>query len=300
MINRSVFIVFILVLSGCGAKKVVKTQNVNIDSCDHGNNSVSQDYNAQRINEQNGCENLHSGAVQPHVHQYNNLHDHRTGDDIYDVEYGGEYGFSYDDHFGNDANIYDPLEKYNRFMFAINYQIDRFLFRPLSLIYKRFVPKWSKDRINNVLDNMRQPFYAVQGILTLNPKMFAVSTVRFVLNTTMGFFGMFDFAYKFKKIATMKTSGEQMLKSAKFRTGPYIMLPIFGPSFCRGALGIVIDRSIDPLNFMLSRSVTFSRGIVKGITIRSNLSSVTDQIEKNSIDKYAAVRYIYTQVHGKN
>ncbi|WP_322497993.1 MlaA family lipoprotein [Candidatus Cyrtobacter comes] len=209
-----------------------------------------------------------------------------------------EFRFEGNDHPYSDIEIKDPLESFNRKMFKFNYVIDRLWIRPAAFAYKKYVPEFGKQRIDNFLDNLKQPLYAAQGIITLNPKVVVTATIRFILNSTLGVFGLFDFAAT-KKIKTPHISGTQILKNIGVKRGPYIVLPIFGPRFARETIGMVVDRGLDPLNFLVNRKATLSRASAKGLAIRSHILDITDQIEEDSIDKYAAIRYIYTHVHEK-
>ncbi len=212
------------------------------------------------------------------------------------IYHESEFSFEGDDHPYSDVEIHDSLESFNRKMFQFNHVVDRLWIRPVAVVYKKYIPEFGKRRIDNFLDNLKQPLYAAQGIITLNPKVVVTATIRFILNSTLGVFGLFDFAAT-KNIKTPYISGAQILRNIGVKKGPYIVLPIFGPRFAREAIGMILDRGLDPMTFATSSKVTLSRALTKGTSVRAHILDITDQIEEDSIDKYAAMRYIYTHVH---
>ncbi|CAG7590744.1 MAG: VacJ family lipoprotein [Candidatus Midichloria sp.] len=189
----------------------------------------------------------------------------------------------------------DPLEPFNRMMFKINKGLDDFLIRPIAIMYDRTVPDWGKDSIQNFLQNLFTPLQMIYGILSLNPEMISRFFARFVINTTFGTLGLHDAASRYPELRFEEFRGENVLKRYGGKSGPYIVLPVVGPSSARGAFGLLLDFAANPLNYTLKRQYIFSRDTLVVIDKRADLLKITDNIDEVSIDEYITTRSIYSQ-----
>lgn len=189
----------------------------------------------------------------------------------------------------------DPFEPFNRMMFKINKGLDNFLIRPIVIIYDRTIPDWGKDNIQNFLQNLFAPLQMIYGILSLNPEMTSRFFARFVINTTFGTLGLHDAASRYPELRFEEFRGENVLKRYGGKSGPYIVLPVVGPSSARGAFGLLLDFVADPLNYTLKRQYIFSRDTLVVIDKRAGLFKLTDNIDEVSIDEYITTRSIYLQ-----
>jgi phospholipid-binding lipoprotein MlaA len=194
--------------------------------------------------------------------------------------------------------INDPIEPTNRVIFEFNRALDEVILQPVARAYRVVIPSWVRARITSALDNLRAPVVFFNELAQGEPKRAASTLVRFGFNTTFGLAGLNDFA---RELGFEKTDEDfgQTLAIWGVGSGPYLMLPIFGPSNPRDAVGRVVDIVIDPFN-MWTRNVdrealTYARAGTEIVSTREHLLDLTDDLEKSSLDLYAAVRSLYRQ-----
>lgn len=192
----------------------------------------------------------------------------------------------------------DPIEPANRAVFEFNRALDEMFLQPVSRTYRAVVPLWVRQRISSALDNLRAPVVFFNEIAQGEPKRAASTLVRFGFNSTFGLAGLNDFA---KEIGFEKREEDfgQTLAVWGFDSGPYLMLPIFGPSNPRDVVGRVVDIFIDPFNMWTRNTdrevAAFTRGGTDVLDTRTQLLDISDDLEKSSLDLYAAVRSLYRQ-----
>ncbi len=201
----------------------------------------------------------------------------------------------FDDDFDDDANaLGDPLEEANRRVFAGNRVVDRYLFDPLTLAYAKVLPGPVKRGVRNVFSNLDSPKVAVNDVLQLEWKDASVAVSRFVMNSTMGIAGIFDVAERLG-LAKHRSDFGQTLALAGTPRGPYLMLPLFGPSSLRDAVGGVVDLAISPATYFLAPGMLFSYGGGMGLAKREENYQALNALESSSIDFYSALRSAYEQ-----
>lgn len=197
---------------------------------------------------------------------------------------------------------WDPLEVPNRFMFAINRTIDMLIIRPVAVTYKFWVPEPIQRGVSNVVQNLGEPVTAINEVAQGEPSRAAQTIARFLVNSTVGLLGIFDIAKELGMPPTKEDFGQTIAVWAKAPPedgGPYLVLPLIGPSNARDAVGLVIDYAIDPFR-ILTRELDveylmYARAGVTLVEVRSRTLQALDDIEKNSVDYYAALRSAYTQ-----
>lgn len=191
----------------------------------------------------------------------------------------------------------DPFEPTNRVIFDINQTVDKAVLVPVAKGYRAVVPQWIRTGIYNFSLNLRQPVYFVNALLQGEPAQAATITKRFFINTLMGFFGTIDVAGEMDIPAYNNDFG-QTLGVWGVPPGPFIMLPILGPSDVRDAVGYGVDTVAAPVN-LASNSVwpglVYSRIAVEGIDTRERALDFLESIEKTSTDFYATLRTMYQQ-----
>lgn len=196
------------------------------------------------------------------------------------------------------AETNDPLEPTNRAVFEFNRALDDVFLQPVSRAYRLVVPIWIRDRISSALDNLRSPVIFFNEIAQGEPKRAVSTFMRFGLNSTFGLAGLNDFA---KEIGFEKTEEDfgQTLAAWGVDSGPYLMLPIFGPSNPRDAIGRIVDIVIDPFNMWAQNTgretLSYARAGTEVLAVRTELLDLSDELEKSSLDLYAAVRSLYRQ-----
>lgn len=193
---------------------------------------------------------------------------------------------------------YDPLEPFNRLMFSMNDVLDKAFFVPLATAYKHILPYWTQCAIGNVIKTFFAPVMVINYVLQGEGEKVVKTIFRCCFNIVFGFFGTCDVA-KVVGLTTEDTTFGQTLKKWGAGTGPYIVLPFFGPSSFRGAIG----KGFDSLPFSPVAEVSLQhykksdrvkiRNIMFGLDLlqtRASLLDIMNDIDKTSIDPYITTR----------
>jgi len=195
----------------------------------------------------------------------------------------------------------DPAEPTNRAIFKFNKALDTAIFKPVATVYKDYTPSIFQRGVHNVLNNLRTPIIFANDLLQGKLQRAWNTLARFFINSTIGFAGLgdpaADYGFKFHN-----EDFGQTLAAWGLPEGPYIVLPVFGPSNPRDAIGLVVDALIDPLNIWLSNTnreeLIFARAGVRGIDERTSNFDALEDLEKSSLDFYASLRSLYRQHRG--
>jgi phospholipid-binding lipoprotein MlaA len=193
----------------------------------------------------------------------------------------------------------DPFEPANRKILDFNLFMDRILIKPVAEGYRWVVPEYGRNRMRNFLDNLGEPVIFINDTLQGEFSRANTTAGRFLFNSTFGIGGIWDQA---SKIGMEKQSGDfgQTLYSWGVPDGPYLVLPILGPSNPRDAIGLGVDSYMDPFWWGLTvhfgaTSSGFYRWVATGIDERSRNIETFDEIQKNAIDLYAQLRSLWRQ-----
>lgn len=196
------------------------------------------------------------------------------------------------------AAISDPIEPVNRAIFGFNNFLDMIVIEPAAKIYNTVFPNFVRDGIQNFMRNLRSPLIIANDILQGNVGNAGVATARFIINTTAGIAGIVDVA-SMQGLAYTPEDFGQTLGVWGFGEGFYIVLPILGPSNLRDTAGMTADAYADPLriwSFKTGRDwLYYTRNAVEGFDNRARMVRAIDDLRRNSLDYYAAVRSAYTQ-----
>jgi len=204
------------------------------------------------------------------------------------------------------AEPWDPIETPNRFIFAVNRTVDMIAIRPLAVMYRDGVPEPAQKSVRNLLDNLGEPVTAINEVFQGDPSRAATTMARFLVNSTLGVAGLFDVAtmlgMKRTKTDAGQTIGMWAAKGVEPENGGfYLVLPLAGPSNARDATGLMIDYAIDPFQILpIALNVDWfyysaPRYALTVVDYRSRTMFALDDLEKNSVDYYAALRSAYTQ-----
>lgn len=188
----------------------------------------------------------------------------------------------------------DPWEGFNRGIYAFNDAVDTVVLRPVAKAYRSVVPEYGRERVTNVMTNLRQPVVMLNSVLQGDPENAFSSFWSFVLNSTLGIGGIFDFADVNTDLKVHDEDFGQTLGAWGVPSGPYLVLPILGPSTVRDTVGLAGDWVSDPFNY-LDDEIVITRTVLRAIDARANVLDLTDDIEKNSFDPYATYRSGYLQ-----
>lgn len=191
----------------------------------------------------------------------------------------------------------DPLERLNRGLYAINRGLDRAVFRPLAMAYRRWTPRPVREGVHNVLANLSEPVVTANDLLQLRVAPAGHSAARFVGNTTVGLLGVFDVAAHWG-LAHHDNDFGLTLARVGVGSGPYLFVPGLGPMTLRGLVGSGVDLLIDPLNQVPQISTRqLVVGEVVGAAIDGRVEADKDlaEIDATATDPYATVRSLYLQ-----
>jgi phospholipid-binding lipoprotein MlaA len=192
----------------------------------------------------------------------------------------------------------DPLEPLNRKTFAFNQLLDHIVFRPAAKAYVLIFPDDARKAIHHMLDNMKEPTLFFNNVLQGEFKRAEITLGRFVVDTTIGFGGMVD-VMTLSGVERQPADFGQTMFVWGVPAGPYLILPILGPTNPRDAVGSTVDSYADPFTIMANdhgiTELTTSRLIVGGVEERARVLDVLDDLEKNSVDFYAEMRSLSQQ-----
>jgi phospholipid-binding lipoprotein MlaA len=193
----------------------------------------------------------------------------------------------------------DPLEPLNRKTFTFNQGVDRIVLKPIAKGYRRAIPQGGRDGIRNFLRNIHEPVVLVNNLLQGEFKRAGTTLGRFLANSTVGVAGVMDFA---SRHGLKRQTGDfgQTLYVWGVHEGPYLVLPLLGPSSPRDAIGISVDLFTNPVVYVTPRfkyktSVSAAETVIGGIDERSRNIETLDEVQRETIDFYAALRSLYRQ-----
>ena len=191
----------------------------------------------------------------------------------------------------------DPYEPVNRGIFEFNLVLDKVILRPIAFVYKEVVPDMVRGFIQNFMNNLRSPVIFANDLLQGETERAGDTLVRFMMNSTIGVVGIFDFAGELG-IEGHKEDFGQTLAVWGLDSGPYLMLPILGPSSPRQVTGRLVDFLFDPLTFVGQPEWGVGRYAMRSVDDRAEHYNAIDALERTSLDLYAAVRSMHRQLRG--
>lgn len=196
----------------------------------------------------------------------------------------------------------DPLEPMNRSILSFNQGLETVFLRPVAKGYKAVFPDQARQMIDNFVENLNQPTYALNALLQGNPKGFANAMARLLVNTVTSL-GMSDVLQK--DVPNVQYDFGATFAKWGIASGPYLMLPVVGPYDTRDAVGLWLDGFADPWNVWATArgaptvlgitNFTWIRSAVQGLDYYTNIMPVLEDIERTSIDYYAALRSMRRQ-----
>ena len=209
------------------------------------------------------------------------------------------YGFDaeadafFDDEFDLEADappgFPDPFEPFNRTALKFNNVLDRFLLDPVTVGYRFIFPEVVRRSINRVFDNINSTQTLVNDIFQLEWEDAGVTTARLLINSSVGIGGILDPAKRLGLPRHVSDFG-QTLAIAGAPSGPYLVLPLLGPSDVRDGLGLGVDAIFHPTFYLLGGAdVIFFSGS-SGLNERARHYEELKALQESSIDFYAALR----------
>ena len=188
----------------------------------------------------------------------------------------------------------DPLEPFNRTIFSLNDKVDKTVVKPVASAYREVAPKIIRTGVTNFFGNLSDVWSTVNNVLQAKPQEAAESLFRVTTNTIFGLGGILDVASEMRIPKHSEDFG-QTLGYWGVPSGPYLVLPVLGPSTFRDTAGTVVDfkgnlatRGSD----VPARNTTSAIGIVN---VRANLLDAGDLLDQAALDKYSFARDVYLQ-----
>lgn len=191
----------------------------------------------------------------------------------------------------------DPYEAQNRKVFELNQKLDKYVALPVATAYVDTVPEVARKGIHNFLTNLDVPVTFANDVLQGSADRAADSLGRFVINSTVGLGGLIDVAQKVGVREHVSDFGETLAVYG-VDSGPYLVLPVLGPSDPRDAAGYVVDIALDPSTWISWRSSTWfklGRSVAAIIDERAENIEALNEIERTSVDLYATERSLFRQ-----
>ena len=197
---------------------------------------------------------------------------------------------------GHAATPDDPLEGFNRGLYAIHRGLDRFVFRPAAMAYVTVLPQPIRKGLRNFINNLKEPGIAFNDLIQAHPTRAAKTSARFIINSTAGIGGLMDIAHDaglpYHENGFGTTAGRWGITP-----GPYLFIPFIGPTDFRDLLGTLGDIATDPLGWkpFENGQVIYSRAIIDGLDQRATADQQLQAIDNMSTDPYASLRSLYEQ-----
>jgi len=209
------------------------------------------------------------------------------------------------DEFDNEeqVKINDPFESYNRIMSSFNDTVYTYVFNPISKTYAAFIPKVARKSVSNFFKNILYPVRLANNLLQGKFKNSYEETQRFLINTTMGIFGIFDVAKEKFNINPHNEDFGQTLGYWGVSSGPHIVLPLLGPSNLRDIFSMPADFYLDPTMQNGNLPYKIPHNYIEGSLLftvnyvnKNSLNlGVYDTLKKDSLDFYTFTRDFYEE-----
>jgi len=193
------------------------------------------------------------------------------------------------------ANPRDPLEPVNRSIYKFNDGWDKVVSQPVAEGYKAVLPPPVRNGVSNFFGNWRDTTTAINNLLQFKLGHAASDVGRIIVNTTVGFFGVFDVASRLGLEKHEQDFG-LTLGNWGIGNGPYLVLPFLGPSTVRDTVGYVVDIYTDPEMYLVTSSpATYIVLGTRIVNVRANLLEAGQVFEQAAVDRYAFLRDAYLQ-----
>ncbi len=195
---------------------------------------------------------------------------------------------------GPNAVARDPLEPMNRNIFGFNEALDSNVIRPVARAYQDVTPQPIRTGITNFFANLADVWSTLNNAFQLKPVHTVENGARVVVNTVVGVFGIFDVATSLKLERHPEDFG-QTLGYWGVPSGPYLVLPVFGPSTLRDGASLPVDIKGNPVRHIGDVPERNTLAVTNLVEKRARLLKATDQVDAMAIDKYTFVRDVFLQ-----
>jgi phospholipid-binding lipoprotein MlaA len=191
--------------------------------------------------------------------------------------------------------VSDPWEGFNRDMFAVHEGVDQAVLEPVARGYRAITPQPVRTGVLNFLRNLRGPVIFANDVLQGELERAGTTAARFGVNTTIGIAGVFDPATSMGLERHSEDFG-QTLAVWGVESGPYIFIPLMGPTTLRDGAGRIVDIAFDPLTwaeFDEADEIRVGRTVLTALAAREQVLETVDDIRRDSLDPYVTIRTSY-------
>ena len=192
------------------------------------------------------------------------------------------------------ADARDPWESMNRSIYNFNDAVDTVAIKPAAQIYVNVVPSFVRTGFHNVVSNLGDVWSMANSAMQLKGQHAAESFMRVAVNTVFGLGGVLDIATEMR-LERHKEDFGQTLGYWGVKPGPYVVLPILGPSTLRDGLTFPVDYQGDATRRFSDQATRNSLTVVRVVDTRANLLKTVDTVKEASLDPYSFVRDAYLQ-----
>ena len=193
---------------------------------------------------------------------------------------------------GPNANPADPMEPLNRAIFGFNDSLDRALVRPLAVAYEQAVPVLVQKGVGNFFGNISDVWSVANNVLQFKPQEAAEMFLRVGINTLFGFAGVVDIATELRLPKNRQDFG-QTLGVWGVNPGPYVVLPILGPSSVRDTVGSAVNLNVDLVGNLRNIPLRNSLQAVRAVDKRAEFLDTTNALDQAALDRYTFARDVY-------
>jgi len=188
----------------------------------------------------------------------------------------------------------DPLESVNRGVLAFNDAADKVVFKPAARLYRKVTPRGLRDMVRNVFNNLEDLAIGANNLLQGKPEAAASDVMRFAVNTSFGLLGVIDWASPMGLEKHNEDFGQTLARWG-VGDGPYLVLPILGPSTTRDAAALPVDYNLDPVSNHRPVSESNAMSVARIVQRRTDLLEASRTLEEASLDRYVFLRESYLQ-----
>ncbi len=203
--------------------------------------------------------------------------------------------------FGEETiTAHDPLEPLNRFFFTLNDKLYFWILKPVTTVYKTFLPPGVRTAIKNAFENIKTPVRFFNCLLQKKGKAAITELERFFINSTLGVGGFFDIAKTHFNLKKYDEDFGQTLAVHGIKADTYIDWPILGPSTVRDTIGKIVDWALDPLSYMPGGLMVHAEiRAGKMVNDTSFVLGEYEDLKESAVDPYVALRNAYLQYRDK-
>jgi phospholipid-binding lipoprotein MlaA len=195
----------------------------------------------------------------------------------------------------NTHNPRDPYEPFNRSVYKFNDAVDRAVLKPVAIAYRDATPPLIRTGVGNFFRNLTEPWSFVNNVLQLKAQAAGETAIRFAVNTVFGLGGILDIAGE-ANIDQHKQDFGQTLAYYRVPSGPYLVLPLLGPSTVRDTAALPVDFQGNLLSNVDDVAARNSLYALRLVDARANLLRVSSVLEAAALDRYSFTRDAYLQL----